>query len=447
MGLGAALACLFIFCDSGVAAAHDGHLDPSFGHGGETTRWLTRGQEDIERRLRFAGGPGGGVAVAVGSTLFRFGPNGRLDRNFGEDGKSALMPSPGTQFLPEALAIDSKGRALVAGTSLYSDSEGLQGESATVYRLTTRGRLDPTFGVGGVASSTFSVPPPAPQWTPAPGVFIHHAPSVSVSGLALDAKDRPVLTGSVATGREKEAYLARLTANGSVDSTFGSGGIEIESSLEKATEPSLTDAGRLMYVGWGFEGSATLHRNRAGGAPDPSFSSLGWQAILPPREGIAGNAFGEGWRIAVDPFGRILIMAPKEIFGPVTIRRLHSNGTPDTSFGRDGTIAATIHRHDSLTTIATDSRGRILLGGTNWAWQNSRYYPDGRFELIRLRPNGKVDRNFGRNGVVLAGFGKAQATSGEEMSIDARNRVILAGPIYSSRRGVGFAMARFLTGR
>src|SRR3954464_6652636 len=81
-----------------------------------------------------------------GSLLLRFAAAGKSDKAFGTNG-AALVTSK-KSFSPQALAIDSSGRFVVAGPAKTSDSKG---NTTKVYRLTSAGQADGGFDGDGVA--------------------------------------------------------------------------------------------------------------------------------------------------------------------------------------------------------------------------------------------------------------------------------------------------------
>src|SRR2546421_101458 len=74
----------------------------------------------------------------AGTILLRFSAAGKLDTTYATGG-TALVASPSANFNPTALAIQSDGKALVAGTVSTNSDDGAK---ARIYRLTTAGAPD-----------------------------------------------------------------------------------------------------------------------------------------------------------------------------------------------------------------------------------------------------------------------------------------------------------------
>ena len=133
----------------------EGRTDSSFGDGGVLR--LTPA-EDLRRHLvqELALLPdGGGCATPnhgsweVPTQLIRFDAEGRLDTDFGEDGRISLDDDPGDVA---GLAFDRDGRVLV----LFMTWTASSGDTRELLRFTASGRLDHEFGVDGVLTLTGS---------------------------------------------------------------------------------------------------------------------------------------------------------------------------------------------------------------------------------------------------------------------------------------------------
>ena len=91
--------------------------------------------------------PNSDIVVADSFGLARYLPDGKLDTSFGAGGLA------GASFAASALAIQPNGGYVVAG--LEQTGPELREDDFAVARLTTSGRLDPAFGHGGVVTTAF----------------------------------------------------------------------------------------------------------------------------------------------------------------------------------------------------------------------------------------------------------------------------------------------------
>ncbi|HUP70744.1 MAG TPA: kelch repeat-containing protein [Acidimicrobiales bacterium] len=205
--------------------SEDGILDTSFGDdddGGMVT--TSFGGTSGARALALQGsnliaaGSGGGVAGRSDFVLARYSSEGKLDQGaqnhqgFGVDGPDVDEYPDGwvtTEFGEEdqarAVVVQSDG-IVVAGVS--DPPQGLRLPAVVALaRYSPNGVPDPSFGANG-------------QVTGPPGVG---------SALVMTGEGKFVVAGrSVAESNENgsDAILARFNSNGSLDPTFGAGGVE-----------------------------------------------------------------------------------------------------------------------------------------------------------------------------------------------------------------------------
>jgi uncharacterized delta-60 repeat protein len=136
------------------------------------------------------------------SSLTELTPAGAVDPNFGSGG-SAIFPFPKYRFLPVAIERLTDGDLLVAGN---------RGSRPAVLRYLPDGKLDPTFGKGGVEV-----------------VKLGQNRLWRLKAMTLDREGRIVLGGS-ATRRHQHGCcteagaLIRLRPDGRLDPSFGRGG-------------------------------------------------------------------------------------------------------------------------------------------------------------------------------------------------------------------------------
>lgn len=171
----------------------DGTRDTTFGDNGRLLISTTRGYGGAG----YAVTPDGGIMVLrspnnVAATLTRYTSGGRLDTAYGDAGTMTLTDN----LMPSSiqLTVDKQGRAVIA--YLRDDKP----KRVQVRRYTAAGRLDTTFGSGGLTS-------------------LHDLAfrDGSVDFFTIDDQNRVV--GSVDYG------LFRLTADGASDLTFAPNGV------------------------------------------------------------------------------------------------------------------------------------------------------------------------------------------------------------------------------
>jgi uncharacterized delta-60 repeat protein len=203
--------------------------------------------------------PGPDVAV-----LARFDADGSFDEEFGDDGVWLLDPSSYNDFGVELLPLGD-GSILVVIAN---------GAKLFLTRLTPVGELDATFGDGGWASVPFA----------AHGVRAVLAPDGKVVAMGLiEIPDSPY--------DQYDVLLARLTASGALDPSFGTAGqavVDVEQQ-DRGHALAVQDDGRILVAGYSVRFGATYDDVWARG----SILRVGANGELDTTFGEGGIAFLE----------------------------------------------------------------------------------------------------------------------------------------------------------
>ncbi|HEX9966629.1 MAG TPA: hypothetical protein VGB06_01655, partial [Solirubrobacterales bacterium] len=212
-------------------------------------------------RIVMARAGGGKIVAANAKAIVSYLANGRPNPGFGGNGAVPIGPIEGARFQLADIAVDSKGRIVVAGTTRPVAQVGMIGppvvgplpSRVTIRRFLANGQLDQSFGTEGILHTTLGAAPPTFEGQPYP------EPAVGVVGLAIDAADRPIVTGSsvVEVGRcspsqnryeASQAIVARLNDNGTLDSSFAGSGVRTVGGLSWLGLPALRTSG-IVSVG------------------------------------------------------------------------------------------------------------------------------------------------------------------------------------------------------
>ena len=139
-----------------------GRLDRGFGRHGRAVLGDVPGQvRDVTER------PDGSLLIALARppsdwglmrmAVVRVTPAGRLDRSFGVDGAAEIeLPADLDEAGPVLPMVVSRGRPVLAATTTVDGRERV-----VLVRFTREGRLDPSFGEGGIAMPDMGVAPVA----------------------------------------------------------------------------------------------------------------------------------------------------------------------------------------------------------------------------------------------------------------------------------------------
>jgi len=194
-----------------------------------------------------------------------------------------------------------------------------------------------------------------------------------------------------------EAAVLRFLTTGALDNGFGTGGIKRlgfqgqGSSTNRDGLVVQSDGGIVAAFGRpsGFPvgNVITLVRLNTNGSVDTSFGDAGQRTVN-------YGQFVKGF--AADPLDRLVLGTGDRIY------RFFAEGSPDTGIGPNG--YATMPGNESIETLALDSDWKVLVSVAGSG--------SGPQRLWRVNENGSIDAHFGVNGLVqLPGSGSATGIS------------------------------------
>jgi uncharacterized delta-60 repeat protein len=393
-----------------------------------------------------------------------------LDTSFGQNGKAILRfnEAGNGDFKPfeqgYTIATDRQGRILVAG---QVQSSANNYATLAVGRLNDNGTFDSSFGTNGKVVLDL------------PNTESTTSISASYADMKIDSLGRVVISGQIfaAEGQyNTRSFIAvtRLTADGELDSSFGTEGwgttdFGSASSHALLGAMAIDEEGRILLAGSvnrqlainGVDFDFAVARLTASGAIDTSFSGDGLAAF---DFNIGGSRSDHGFAITTDRKGRIIVAGTVDVAAGNTdfgVVRLLEDGFLDPSFHGDGRATVSIDRlgqnkgHDEAYDVAVDKRGRIILAGCT---QASEFDVD--FAVTRLTSSGNLDNRFGKHGTSVIAFNQGgQNRDGRrnppgqnvqfgmrEMRVtlarDSRNRIVLCGPVQRGQRDFDFGVCR-----
>jgi uncharacterized delta-60 repeat protein len=207
------------------------------------------------------------------AAVIRVTPSGGLSRAFRGHGRDVFA---GLDLVPTAIRVDSQGRILLG-------SSGWRGDDFTVHRLTARGAIDRSFGADGVARAGLANP---------------DGQSMDVCTLLIQPNGKIVVVGTsagVTTDHPRDFTLARFTAGGALDASFGHHGA-VRTQFVPSPGPTLS--GSLQWAASAFRrtdgrivvgGTTELFARRGldfavaeyhpDGRLDLAFHHRGWRAV------------------------------------------------------------------------------------------------------------------------------------------------------------------------
>ena len=278
------------------------------------------------------------------------------------------------------------------------------------------GALDPGYGTGG-------------------RVVLPVGDNAEATAFALQPDDRALIGGvAIFAGQERFA-IARLTTQGTPDSTFGDNGVasikvgvNVNALFALAVQPD----GKIVAAGTADPGSGNtgfaVARFRSDGSLDQSFGNHGT---------VVTSFVGTPDAVAIQSNGKIVI-AGEHVQVPSLhfdfgLLRFQPNGDLDPSFGSGGTLTTPFPTGDSQAlAVALDRQGRIVAAGGVGQPGHSA------FALARYLDDGGLDPGFGDFGLVTTPLGDGAAAA-EALAIQPNGRIMGAGLDASGR----FALVRY----
>ncbi|MGO8985828.1 MAG: hypothetical protein ACLQFM_13680 [Terriglobales bacterium] len=339
---------------------------------------------------------------------------------------------------------------------------------ASSYATAQAGTLDPNFGTGGIVLAPTGK-------TLANSAAIQSDSKIVVAG-----------TGLVNNPPEFADMLFRLNTDGTLDSSFGSGGVanapgfgffglaiqsdgsivtvgtesggfQVVRFLSNGTlDPSFGNGGLTPFIvvggpdggqGAPTSGSLVLQSNGdilvVEGSGNPSlmvrYTSAGQLDSSFGTGGMVNLQYASPTQVAVQKNGKILVASgasailgfgllspafpPSAQAGEIT--RYNSNGGVDTTFGAAGTVASVL----SASALVLQSDGKIVVAGAVTSKVNAPLTAgDIGFGIIRYNSNGVLDKTFGTGGVVATDFGATATDSGAfALAIQSNGEIVAGG--------------------
>ena len=300
--------------------------------------------------------------------VVRYHPSGMLDTSFGLLGVATW--DGGYDDIGEGIAVQPDGRIVVVGTTGNGSDNDMM-----VVRFNTDGSLDDSFGIGGI-------------------VIINGSSFDEGHAVALQPDGRIVAAGRSFIGGSNDCLVVRLNSDGTLDNGFDGAGVlhwDNGGNQESASGLAVQSDGRIVVVGYSNSGGnydLVVVRFNANGTLDNSFGNGGvllWDGL--------GEASGAG--VALQGDGRIVVVGKREMGGNVDllVLRLNGDGTFDGSFGLLGIAIWDGGEEDQGTDVVVEGDGRIVVSGfSNNGSENDAL-------LVRFDGGGNLDDGFASGGV------------------------------------------------
>ena len=267
----------------------------------------------------------------------------------------------------------------------------------------------------------------APTLTLPDGISIH---SFGIFDQARDVTHQDdgkiLVAGSSNDGSGDNFLLARFNADGTLDTSFGSGLgyviTDFDSDADLGTEVNVQSDGKIVVSGAARVGGIfqfAIARYNTDGSIDTTYGDSG--RVVTDIGGLDSRSNG----MAIQSDGKVVVTGFANIAGNrnFAVARYNTDGTLDTSFGGgDGFLDIDVAgRFDISYETIIQPDGKILIGG----WSQDADGID--FTVARLNTDGTLDSSFGGgDGIATTPIGTATdwATG---MTLQADGRIVLTG--------------------
>lgn len=408
-----------------------GGPDDTYGAGGVA---LTPLSPSSDRYLGATRAPGGGT-YNVGYTtvagmdrafvVTRVDEDGELVPGFGVGGVAVVNvvtgpfdPPPtgtapnGSAEIARGVVVQADGKIVISGQAETPPGLGaLDSRDQDIYvvRLLPNGSPDPTFG-GPTGTVRINLSNGVPT-TGTPNTDQAYGLDIRPNGKILVIGARGVDSGTPAK-TDRDLIVAQLNPDGSLDATFGTGGVATSPTPGLNENPRrglLESNGNYVATAYGTGiGGQTrpfITRFLPGGTPDPSFGVGG---VATGEVGGPAPGFAEAYGAVRSGDGYVLAGYGSRSTTPangidVVVYRFTDAGVYDTTFADGGLLTYNrVNGADRGRDIAALPDGRIVVVGSS-----ATPAPGADLDALVLvaNPNGTLDSSFGNSGVSVVDLG------------------------------------------
>ncbi|HEX5011765.1 MAG TPA: delta-60 repeat domain-containing protein [Planctomycetota bacterium] len=284
-------------------------------------------------------------------------------------------------------------------------------------RAQVAGTLDPGFGTGGQLMIDFD-----DSTDIANAVALQGDGKLVVAGLSYINNDYS----------QEDFAISRLLPDGTLDETFGSGGkvkVDFPTLAAVASSVVVQPDGKILVAGGAFPqftflGDAKLARFNPDGTLDASFGVGGIVTSIFPGQGSFADA------LALQPDGKIVIAGTdfinfsSEISSNTdfALARFDADGTPDLDFGIGGKVTTDFNGgNDDVYALLIQPDGKLVAVGDA---VTGAFYD---FAAARYLPDGTLDGSFGVGGRVRTDFNAGSMDQARSAVLQPDGKIVAAG--------------------
>ena len=378
-----------------VVIAAPADLDPTFGNlgkvvsspdGSEATFGEKMALQSDGKIVMFGNGND------LGFIVVRYNADGSLDTTFGNNGwNSTTFEADVTTA--NAIDIQADGKIVVGG-SVRTIVNNVVSSDFAVARFNSDGTLDTTFDGDGKITISFND-------------LLNNVYSEYLSTIKVGSDGKIIVAGTAINSAVDNYFiLARINANGSLDTTFGTDGKFVDqrmagSNLDRITDLIILSDGKIVASGTiiTFIGRRrVVIKYGINGSREWTYS-----------QGTSSTADREAFNgIVLQSDGKFIAVGKRN--NKVVALRINADGTEDSTFN---TTAVT--PEGQAVSVALQADGKIVA---NISTNNGS-----SFSLIRYNTDGTLDSDFGSGGIAYTNGNEV----GRKLLIQPDGKILVGG--------------------
>lgn len=310
------------------------------------------------------------------------------------------------------LLLQSDGKILVSSRGDY-----LINQCYLLFRFTTEGLPDSSFGVNGIMLLGVKDILPA---------------------LALQSDGKIIAAGCTSQDwpNTSDLRLMRFTAEGVIDSSFGTDGMVttfVSSGNDRYYDVAVAADGKILVCGNAYtdgnKQNGLIARYNSNGILDSTFSD----------EGIYQSDFvAEGTyftTLVIQPDGKMIIAGYSGDWNGDkvwTVLRMNIDGTLDSTFDEDGMVETNPTPYgERPVRVLLQPDGKIIVGGTS-VYDPYPYIGFTILHLARYNTDGSLDSTFGADGIVSFEPPDSDESYITDVALFDDGKILVGGAVYSS---------------
>jgi uncharacterized delta-60 repeat protein len=345
----------------------------------------------------------GSVLVGNQGDVWRLTSAGVVDATFGMSGRTTAAIGNARYILP-----------LSDATMLTTGEAGFTGG---LVHVTSTGTIDATFGTSGTAAVNM------------------RAPADGIASLVAQADEKIVAVGATNATTTNWA-VARYGKDGALDTTYGTNGVFVLAPTNtKARAGAIDSAGNVLVAG-GLA-TFTITRVTPAGALDTTFGTSG-QTTFTTAPAQASVCYG----MTIDATGRIVVAGAGNsgagLPQTAAVARLTSKGVLDTSFNVTGIVTTPLNTTAGVSNalaVTMQKDGKVLIAGS--ASSTPAPYA---ITVARYTDTGALDTTFNTTGFNTFNAPVAPGTisyqAARAIALQPDGKIILVGSVGSPLGGI-----------